>query len=61
MPSTEAAAKHERGALSYDAERGHVCTVHGETVAVVRGVTPTDSGSYFYRCLVCGAGGWSGL
>jgi hypothetical protein len=26
-----------------------------------RNVEPTESGSYYYSCSVCGAGGWSGL
>lgn len=30
------------------------------TVKVDRSVEPTESGSYYYRCDICGAGGWSG-
>lgn len=65
-----------RGQITYDDQHGHVCTCtqaveydeHGEprepsylpTVAVARDVEPTESGSYWYVCSRCGAGGWSG-
>src|SRR5215831_11964251 len=51
-----------RGSLSYDDDAGgHVCTVHGRTMQVDRDTEPSAGGSYYYRCNVCGAGGWSGL
>lgn len=64
------------GRITYDAEFGHVCTCtettvrdeNGEpeyaayepTVRVAQDIAPTESGSWYYVCSKCGAGGWSG-
>lgn len=64
------------GSITYDDQHGHVCTCtqateyddNGDplapsylpTVAADRDQPPTESGSYFYVCSRCGAGGWSG-
>ena len=66
-----------RGSITYDDQYGHVCTCteavaydaegypeHASylpTVAADHGVTPTESGSWYYVCKRCGAGAWSGL
>lgn len=36
-------------------------SAYDNTVRVARDVEPTESGSYWYVCERCGAGGWSGL
>jgi hypothetical protein len=63
------------GEIQYDDQYGHVCTctafvddvayaphtTYQPTVSVVRDEeSPTESGSYWYQCSRCGAGGWSG-
>lgn len=74
-PSSASPTIH--GTLTYSDEYGHVCTctervardalgapIHAEyapTVKVNRDVPPTESGSWWYSCARCGAGGWSGL
>ena len=66
-----------RGQLTYSDEYGHVCTCteaveyddegypshtsYLPTVYVAREIEPTESGSWWYCCERCGAGGWSGL
>ena len=67
----------KRGSITHDDQYGHVCTcsrtierdadgeaVHdrySQTVSVARYIRPTESGSWWYVCSRCGAGGWSGL
>jgi hypothetical protein len=61
----------KRGQITYDDQHGHVCTctkravgerdVYRPTVTVDRSIEPTESGSWWYSCSRCGAGGWSGL
>ena len=64
------------GEITYDSQYGHVCTCTEATendalgeplyhsylpsVTVDRSTRPTESGSYYYVCSRCGAGGWSG-
>jgi hypothetical protein len=62
----------KHGQIIYDERYGHVCTCtqkivsdsHGATykptVKVDRSIEPTESGSWWYHCTRCGAGGWSG-
>ena len=64
-----------RGTITYVEEYGHVCTctafvddvayaphtTYQNTVSADRSIEPTESGSYWYVCSRCGAGGWSGL
>lgn len=66
----------KRGQITYDDQCGHVCTctlmlstplayeaqrpLYSPTVRVAPDVEPTESGSYWYVCMRCGAGGWSG-
>jgi hypothetical protein len=48
--------------LTFSDYYGHACSIHGpRPMRVNRNVEPTESGSYYYSCSVCGAGGWSGL
>ncbi|MCR4339130.1 MAG: hypothetical protein NUW01_04490 [Gemmatimonadaceae bacterium] len=44
------------GETAYTMER----TVYEQTVGAVRD-SATETGSYWYTCSRCGAGGWSGL
>ncbi len=66
----------KRGEITYDDHFGHVCTCteateyddegyplqpsYLPTVNPARDIEPTESGSYWYTCSRCGAGGWSG-
>lgn len=60
-PETRMTDRSRPARLTYDAYSGHACTHHGpRPMRVVRSIEPTDSGSYYYACAVCGAGGWSG-
>lgn len=48
-------------AVTYDDEGYPEHASYLPTVAVVRDAeSPTESGSYWYQCSRCGAGGWSG-
>lgn len=45
----------------FEGEQGeHDWTTYEPTVGVDRSIPPTDSGSWYYVCSRCGAGGWSG-
>ncbi len=65
-----------RGDITYDDEFGHVCTCTQAVTYDAEGyperasylptvssdrASGTESGSYWYSCSRCGAGGWSGL
>ena len=67
-------ATKTRGKITYDDQYGHVCTctafvddvayaphtTYQNTVSADRN-SGTETGSYWYSCSRCGAGGWSGL
>jgi hypothetical protein len=52
---------NDRGEITYDQRWGiHICTLDGESVRV-SSESPTEMGSWYYKCRECGAGKWSGL